>query len=128
MSNGVKSKLKRKSRIRRHRRVRAKVYGTAKVPRLSVRRSNKHIYCQLVNDEKGITLISASDLEIKGKAQKGESDKSRQVEVAYLVGKLIAQKALEQKLKKVVFDRGYYKYHGRIRALAEGARAGGLVF
>ena len=124
----MKSQIKRNSRIRRHKRVRAKVYGTAKAPRLSVFRSNKHIYCQLINDEKGATLVSANDLEIKGKSKKRKSDNSRQVELAHRVGQLIAQKALKKGIKKVVFDRGGYKYHGTVKALAEGAREGGLIF
>ena len=103
---------KQEKRYRRHKRVRAKVFGTAKVPRLCVFRSLKHIYVQLIDDEKGKTLAAA-----KGKL----SD-------ACKVGKLIGQKALEKKIKKVVFDRGGYKYHGRVKALAEGAREGGLHF
>lgn len=111
---------KQQKRYRRHRRVRAKIKGTAEVPRLCVFKSAKHIYAQLINDEKGKTLISASDLEIKKKDKK--------TSLAVEVGKLIAQKALEKKIKKVVFDRGSYKYHGRVKALAEGARDGGLKF
>jgi len=107
---------KQKKRYKRHKRVRAKIFGTKEVPRLCVFRSAKHIYCQLIDDEKGRTLFAASDLELK---------KSK---TAYEVGKLIAKKALEKKIKKVVFDRGGYKYHGRVKALAEGAREGGLKF
>jgi len=114
---------KQEKRIRRHKRVRAKVFGTAQVPRLCVFRSNKHIYAQLIDDEKGKTLVAASDLEIKYKKKKITKN-----EKALEVGKLIAKKAMEKKIKKVVFDRGGYKYHGRVKALAEGAREGGLIF
>lgn len=129
-------------RYRRHKRVRAKIFGTLKRPRLCAFRSNKHIYAQLIDDEKSKTLATASDLELKPKTKKGKS----KVAVAYEVGKLIAEKALGKKfaepsahltprsasqssaIEKVVFDRGGYKYHGRIKALAEGAREGGLKF
>ena len=103
---------KQEKRYRRHRRVRAKIFGTAKIPRLCVFRSSKYIYAQLINDDKGKTLAAA-----KGKLSE-----------AHEVGKLISQKALEKKIKKVVFDRGGYKYHGRVKALAEAARQGGLNF
>lgn len=114
-----KIKLKRE---RRKKRVRAKIFGTKERPRLSVFRSNKHIYCQLIDDEKGHTLLSASDLELK------EISEKNRLKIAFEVGKLIAKKALEKNIQKVVFDRGPYKYHGRVKALAEGARAGGLKF
>ncbi len=108
-------------RYRRHRRIRAKVKGTEEIPRLCVFRSAKHIYAQLIDDEKGRTLFSASDIELKNK-------KMSKTEKAYQVGKLIAKKSLEKKIEKVVFDRAGYKYHGRVKALAEGAREGGLKF
>lgn len=110
------------NRRRRHRRVRAKAHGTAKVPRLSVFRSAKHIYAQLIDDEKGKTLLSASERELKKSKGLKKADKAKEV------GRLIAKKALEEKIEKVVFDRGGYKYHGRVKALAEGAREGGLKF
>jgi len=114
--------LKKKAkRYRRHKRVRAKIFGTKEKPRLCVFRSAKHIYAQLIDDEKGKTLAAASDQEIK----KGKKSK---IEIAKAVGKLIAKKALEKKIEKVVFDRGGYQYHGRVKALAEGAREGGLKF
>jgi len=113
---------KQKKRHRRHKRIRARVSGTSKVPRLSVFRSAKHIYAQLLNDEKGNTLVSASDLELKKKKRTGK------ISVALEVGKLIAEKAQKKKIDKVVFDRGGYAYHGRVKALAEGAREGGLKF
>ncbi len=108
-------------RYRRHRRIRAKVKGTEGIPRLCVFRSAKHIYAQLIDDEKGRTLFSASDVELKG-------EKKSKTEKAYQVGKLIAKKSLEKKIEKVVFDRAGYKYHGRVKALAKGAREGGLKF
>lgn len=114
-------KNKQLKRQRRHKRVRSKIKGTSKVPRLCVFRSNKHIYGQLIDDEKRKVLLVAKDLEIK-KLPKGK------VAIAKEVGKLIAQKAIERKIKKVVFDRGGYKYHGRVRALAEGAKEEGLKF
>lgn len=109
-------------RERRKKRVRAKIFGTKSRPRLSVFRSNKHIYCQLIDDENHLTLVSASDRELKDLPEKNK------IKIAFEVGKLIARKALEKNIQKVVFDRGPYKYHGRVKALAEGARAGGLQF
>lgn len=138
--------LKRK---KRHRRVRSKIIGTNKVPRLCVFRSNKHIYSQLIDDEKGKTLVSASDLDIKSKiknkkpkiqtkdkkTEKTQKPLSGKEVTAYQVGQILAKKALDlsadkagKKFEKVVFDRGGHKYHGRIKALAEGAREGGLKF
>lgn len=124
---------KQEKRERRHKRVRAKIKGTVKLPRLCVFRSNKHIYAQLIDDEKSHTLASASDLELKKfktkkKKQKDQKNLTPKVMIAYEVGKLIAKKATEKKIEKVVFDRGGYKYHGRVKALAEGAREGGLKF
>ena len=104
---------------RRHRRIRAKVIGTKERPRLSVFRSNQHIYVQLIDDSKGQTLASFDDRKIK---------KGKKVEKAKEIGLAIAKKALEKKIKKAVFDRGGYKYHGQVKAVAEGAREGGLVF
>lgn len=110
-------------RIRRHRRVRRKIRGTALRPRLCVFRSLRHIYAQVINDEEGRTLVAASSLspEIRG-------IRGTKTEIARAVGRLIAQKALEKEIAKVVFDRGGYKYHGRVKALAEGAREVGLLF
>ena len=120
---------KQQKQKRRHKRVRAKVFGINKIPRLCVFRSNKHIYAQLVNDEKAQIIAIASDFEVK-KSKIGNKNKSftRKVNVAFKVGELIAQKALKKEIKKVVFDRGGYKYHGRVKAIAEGAREGGLKF
>jgi len=114
---------KQKKRLRRHKRVRAKIFGTAKRPRLCVFRSAKHIYAQLIDDEKGFTLAAASDSELK-KSKKLKTKKAK----AFEVGKLIAEKAKAKKIEKVVFDRGGYQYHGGVKALAEGAKEGGLQF
>ncbi|MFH1582582.1 MAG: 50S ribosomal protein L18 [bacterium] len=111
---------KKEKRIRRHKRVRAKVSGTAKAPRLCVFRSAKHIYAQLIDDEKGKTIISVNDISIK--KSKGK------IETAKNIGKTIAKAAIEKKIEKVVFDRAGYQYHGRVKAVAEGAREGGLKF
>jgi len=111
---------KQEKRIRRHKRVRAKIKGTSKRPRLCVFRSANHIYAELIDDEKKKTMASASDLKIKKKGEKSS--------LASQVGKLIAQEAQEKKIKKVIFDRGGYKYHGRVKALADAARKAGLEF
>jgi len=111
-----------KKRQTRKRRVRAKISGTAKRPRLSVYRSNKVIYAQLIDDEKGRTLASFDDK----KLSKTEKEKKAKTEIAHLVGEKIAELAKKAKISSVVFDRSGYKYHGRVKALAEGARKGGL--
>lgn len=105
---------KQKQRKRRHNRVRAKVKGTGEIPRLSVFRSGKYIYAKLTDDARGITFF--------------ETHGPKTVEKAKEVGKAIARKAKEKKIEKVVFDRGGYKYHGRVKAVAEGAREEGLEF
>ena len=115
-----KEKIKQQKKIRRHRKVRTKIKGTAKRPRLSVFRSNRGFYMQLINDEKGKTLVSVHSREIKSKGPKNE--------VSLELGKLLAKRAKDKKIKKIVFDRGGYKYHGRVKAAAEGAREGGLEF
>ena len=112
----------REARLRRHRRVRAKVRGTAEQPRLVVFRSNRGIEAQLVNDLEGRTLAAASWLHLK-KSFKGNKTKQ-----AAEVGKLLAENAKKAEVKTVVFDRGGYLYHGRVKALADGAREGGLKF
>jgi len=117
-----KEKIKQEKRERRRRRVRAKIFGTANRPRLSVFRSNAGMYAQLIDDERGHTLVSAHSREIK----KGKDDDKKKV--SFALGKLLAEKALKIKIKEVVFDRGGYKYHGRVKALADGAREGGLKF
>ncbi|MFV1917223.1 MAG: 50S ribosomal protein L18 [Patescibacteria group bacterium] len=101
-----------------------KTKGTKKRPRLSVFRSNKYVYGQLIDDEKGVTLISASDKNIKRKPKKAMT----KVELASFVGEEIAKRAKAKKITRVIFDRGRYKYHGRVKKLAEGARKGGLKF
>jgi len=163
-------KLKREKRFRHHKRVRVKISGTSKIPRLCVFKSAKHIYAQLIDDEKGRTLAAAGDLKLNlktelpkeakvkkrtlsslppkspsskvSKEEKTEETKKSlrgKVALAYEVGKRIAKKALDYnppaalkgkkyKIEKVVFDRGGYRYLGRVRALAEGAREGGLKF
>ncbi len=105
----LEKQIKRK---RRHKRVRAKIKGTAKVPRLCVFRSSKYIYAQIIDDEKGKTLTS-----VNGKLASANE-----------IGKLIAKKSIEKKINKVVFDRGGYKYHGKVKSLADGAREAGLKF
>ena len=108
------------ARLRRHRRVRGKISGTAECPRLDVFRSAKHIYAQLIDDVAGHTLVAASTLD------KGFSGPGGDIEAAGKVGKAIAEKALKAGIKRVVFDRGGFVYRGRVKALAEGAREGGL--
>lgn len=112
--------LKAKRYQERKKRVRAKIEGTKDLPRFSVFRSNSHIYGQLIDDVTKKTLVSGSDLKSKEKGTKSE--------IAGKVGEEIAKEALAKKIKKVVFDRNGFAYHGRVKALAEGARKGGLVF
>jgi len=121
---------KQEKRHRKHKRVRAKIFGTAKRPRFCAFRSANHIYAQLINDENGKTLFSVSDLNLPSKktSEKNKKDLKGKMLRAYEIGRLIAKKATENKIKEVVFDRGGYKYHGRVKALAEGAREGGLKF
>ena len=111
---------KKERLLQRRKRARAKIKYSGR-PRLTVFRSNKAIYAQIVDDSQGKTLVSASS---KDKAVKAKG----KIEAATLVGELIAQKGLKAKIKKVVFDKGGYKYHGKVKALAEGARKGGLEF
>jgi len=116
-----RKKLREKRRIR----VRKKVFGTAERPRLNVFRSLNHMYAQIIDDERGITLVAASTLspELRGKLKRGGN-----IEASKAVGELIAKKAIAAGIKKVVFDRAGYIYHGRVKALAEAAREGGLDF
>jgi len=114
------SKLNRRAKIKR--RIRKKISGTSKVPRLSVFRSNKQIYAQLIDDTNGVTLASASSY--KNKA----ADKKNKSEQAAVVGKEVAEKALKAGIETVVFDRNGYLYHGRVKSLADSAREGGLKF
>ena len=117
----IKKESKNVSRLRRHARVRNKISGTATCPRLNVFRSNSNIYAQIIDDEKGVTLVSSSSVELKIK-------NGGNIEGAKLVGKDIATKAKKNKIEKIVFDRGGYLYHGRVKALAEAARENGLEF
>ena len=116
---------KNQSRKRRHLRVRKKISGTAERPRLNVYRSLTHIYAQIIDDVQGNTLVSASTAEVDERTQCQEHNKKQS---ARLVGKLIAQRAVEKGLKAVVFDRGGYYYTGRVAELADGAREAGLEF
>ena len=113
---------KQQKRIRRHKRVRAKISGTKERPRLCIFKSTKYIYAQLIDDERGKTLVAASSRELK------KVKNAKKVDLAKEVGKLIAKKAKDKKIEKVVFDRGGYQYHGRVKAVAEGAREEGLKF
>ena len=111
------------ARKMRHKRVRKHISGTSEIPRLNVFRSNSNISVQIIDDVKGVTLVSASSLDKSLKIQNGAN-----IEAAKIVGKDIAEKAKKLKIKKVVFDRGGYLYHGRVKALAEAARENGLEF
>ena len=113
----MEAKDKRRARVRRHGRVRKKVSGTAARPRLAVYRSNRHIYAQLIDDATSATITQASDLEVTGD---GKTDRAKKV------GELIAGRAKERGVERAVFDRGGRLYHGRVAALADGAREGGL--
>lgn len=112
-------------RKNRHVRVRKKVYGTPERPRLNVYRSNNHIYAQVIDDISGHTLVSASTLDTEAREKLSSTHNK---EAAKLVGELVAKKAIEKGVGEVVFDRGGYIYHGRIKELAEGAREAGLKF
>jgi large subunit ribosomal protein L18 len=116
---------RRVSRLRRHKRVRRHVIGTSERPRLNVFRSLNHIYAQVIDDAEGHTLVSASTVDPEVQKQIGELTKTDQARV---VGKVLAERALSQGVKQVVFDRGGYRYHGRVKALADAAREGGLEF
>lgn len=111
--------MKRGARIRRHVKVRKKIMGTKDKPRLSVYRSGKHIYAQIIDDGIGKTLVAESDLKM---------DKGTKLEKAFELGKKLTQKAVKKKISQVIFDRGGFLYHGRVAKLAEGAREGGLKF
>ncbi|NPA26820.1 MAG: 50S ribosomal protein L18 [Chloroflexi bacterium] len=120
------AKLSRnEARKRRHKRVRKKVHGTPERPRLNVFRSLTHIYAQIIDDEAGTTLVSASTIDRELRPLMAGKTKTEQ---ARLVGEKLAERALAKGITRVVFDRGGYKYFGRVKALADGARAGGLEF
>ena len=112
-----------KVRSRRKKRTRVKIQGTANRPRLSVFRSNRYTYAQLIDDEKGKTLVDASIKEIANSEKRKVNSKSSQAEQ---LGELVAKKAAEKGIKKAIYDRGSYKYHGRVKAVADGVRKGGL--
>ncbi len=116
------TKDKKSLRLKRHKKIRAVVHGTAERPRLSVFKSSQHIYAQIINDEKGVTLVSAFDK----KEKKGK--KQTKTERAIAVGETIAKQAVDLKIHKVVFDRGGFPYSGRIKALGNAAREKGLEF
>jgi large subunit ribosomal protein L18 len=116
---------RQRGRLLRHARVRKKIRGTAECPRLAVFRSLKYIYAQVVDDEKGHTIAAASSLE---PALRQALPKTDNVEAAKAVGRLIAERAIDAGVRHVVFDRGGYRYHGRVKALADAAREGGLEF
>lgn len=112
--------ITKNKKARRTKRVRSRTFGFTAKPRLSVFRSNRFIYAQIIDDEKQITLVSARGSEV--------NEEKNKTKVSFAVGQNIAQRALAKKIKKIVFDRGPYKFHGRIKALAEGARKAGLEF
>jgi len=114
--------LKLRKRLRNKARIRKKIFGTSEAPRLNIFRSGRHIYAQIIDDIKGVTLYSYSSLNDKKSIQGAPVEKARQV------GLLLAKKALSKKINKVIFDRGGFIYHGRVKALAEGAREAGLKF
>ena len=119
---------RQQKRLRRHKRIRARIKGTAKIPRLCVFKSGRYIYTQLIDDEKNVIMASATDKGLKKLHSTKEENRTGKTLKAFEVGKMIGKKASEKKIEKVVFDRGGYKYHGRIKSLAEGAREVGLKF
>ena len=120
--------VKQLKRQRRHKKIRARIHGSQERPRLFVFRSQKHIYAQLINDDKAEVLLSASDKEIKETKLEGKEKYGRKINIAFEVGKIIAKKSITKSIEKVVFDRGGIVFHGRVKALADGAREGGLKF
>ena len=121
----LKKADKNAKRLQRHKRVRRKVFGTAERPRLCVFRSSNNIYAQIIDDTNRVTLVAASSLD---EAVKGAVNHTGNKEAAKMVGEMVAKKAVEKGITEVVFDRGGYIYHGRIKELAEGAREAGLKF
>ena len=121
MSQRQKQRSKRAARIRRHRRVRRRITGTSSRPRLNVFRSNSQIYAQVIDDSQGHTIVAANSLQL-------EENNLNKTETARRVGSLVAERAKEAGISRVVFDRGGYVYHGRVKALADAARKGGLKF
>ena len=121
----VQTKLRQVNRKKRHRRVRTKVSGTAERPRLNVFRSSKHIYAQVIDDQAGETMVAASSIDSQ---MRSELKHGGNREAARKVGELLAKRAVDKGIKNVVFDRGGYLYHGRVKELADGAREAGLKF
>jgi len=119
------SSTKQRTRLRRKRHIRKRISGTAERPRLSVFRSNSHIYAQAIDDTNNKVLASASDLD---KGVKAETDGKKKSDVAKLVGESVGKRLLEKNVKSIVFDRNGFIYHGRVKAVAEGAREAGLEF
>ncbi len=118
-------KSKKQARIKRKKRIRKKMTGTPDIPRLSVFRSSVHIYAQLIDDVNGQTIVSASSVE---KAVKERSDFENKMAKSLFIGKLVAKRAIDKGIKKVVFDRNGFLYHGRVKAVSDGAREAGLTF
>ena len=119
------TELKRKARIKRKKRIRKRVFGTTDRPRLSVFRSKRHIYAQLIDDSSGHTMAAASSVE---KIVKDNPENENNISAATRIGQLIAERAIEKGVKKIVFDRNGFLYHGRIKAVSDGAREAGLEF
>ncbi len=128
----MRPEKKLEARLRRKKRVRKKIFGYPERPRVSVFRSHKHVYAQIINDVEGHTLVALSSLspEVRTKVEelKSKGEIKGKVDLARLVGRMLAEKAKAKGITKVVFDRGGYKYHGRVKAVAEGLREGGLEF
>jgi large subunit ribosomal protein L18 len=118
-------KSRNEARLKRHQRVRKNIFGTSEAPRLCVYRSLNDIYAQIIDDEKGVTLVASSSID---KELRTKIEKMKKLEQASEVGKLLGERAKTHKISKVVFDRGGYQYMGRVKALAEGARESGLKF
>ena len=122
----IKREDRKRLRLMRHKRLRKRISGTPERPRLSVYRSEKHIYAQIIDDTKGVTLVAVSTVEEEVRNKLNQ--KTWNVQAAKEVGKIIAERATAKGIKEIVFDRGGYKYHGRIKALADSARESGLKF
>jgi len=118
-------KLKQQARLKRKKRIRKRITGTPDIPRLSVFRSSVHIYAQLIDDVNGHTIVSASSVE---KTVKERSDFESKIAKSLFIGKLIAERTIDKGIKKVVFDRNGFLYHGRVKAVSDGAREAGLIF
>lgn len=119
---------RKEARLKRKQRIRKRVFGEGERPRLSVFRSAKHVYAQIIDDRRGMTIVAASSLEQAIRGRDVDTSEKGKMPVSLLVGKLIAERAMEKGIKKVVFDRNGFLYHGRIKAVSEGARKAGLDF